>query len=423
MRKNIMRRCLITCLAAFLLAACALPGFAAEPGMINFQERVNAYGDGQYSDVTEEAWYTVYVRSVYELGLMIGDTSGRFRPLDGINLAETAALAARLHKIYSGGGAEFQQGSPWYQVYVDYCLENGILTEAPADCGAMATRRQFAAMLAHALPVSALQEKNPQILDGDIPDVPADSENAEEIYLLYRAGVLTGNDAYGSFTPNSNIRRSEVAAVVARMASRSLRREIELEPKPPYPDLPETSRKDDEFFYDAAMLGNSLVDGMMLYSGLGGRVMAYYGKTGATVNNHRLNEMLQYSYNKIYIEFGINEIGLPLDTLTAKYSAIVKAIQEKLPEADIYVMAVTPVTKAKSYQGSFTMTRIREVNAALYQMCEELQCWYLDCCELLCDEEGYLPLKYAGWDGSPHLAVEGYVAWAEVIRTHTALHD
>ena len=34
--------------------------------------------------------------------------------------------------------------------------------------------------------------------------------------------------------------------------------------------------------------------------------------------------------------------------------------------------------------------------------------------------EGYLPLKYAGWDGSPHLDATGYVAWAEVIRTHYA---
>ena len=420
MKNNTLKRSVTALMTLLLLAACALPGYAAEPGMINFQEKPYTYADGQFSDVPEAAWYISYVQAVYELGLMQGDTDGCFRPEDGINLAETAALAARLHSIYNGGGASFRQGSPWYRVYVDYCLENGILREELADYDAFASRSAFAGMLARALPESALPAINEALADGDIPDVAADGENAAEIYGLYRAGILTGNDEYGSFAPKSRIRRSEVAAVVARMAYRSLRRSFTLLPKPLYPDLPEGERKDDEYFYDAAMLGNSLVDGMMLYSGLGGRTMAYYGKTGATVNNNRLNEMLQYKYKKVYIEFGINEIGLPLDTLTAKYSEIVRAIQNAMPEADIYVMAITPVTKAKSYQGSFTMTRIREVNAALYEMCRELQCWYLDACESLCDSEGFLPTKYGGWDGSPHLAVEGYVAWAEVIRTHYA---
>ena len=60
--------------------------------------------------------------------------------------------------------------------------------------------------------------------DGSIPDVKDD----EDIYLLYRAGVLGGNDDKGTFAPMSNIKRSEVAAIVARMALPELRKEITL---------------------------------------------------------------------------------------------------------------------------------------------------------------------------------------------------
>ena len=37
------------------------------------------------------------------------------------------------------------------------------------------------------------------------------------VYKLYQAGVLTGNDEAGTFAPMTNIKRSEVAAIVNRM--------------------------------------------------------------------------------------------------------------------------------------------------------------------------------------------------------------
>lgn len=45
---------------------------------------------------------------------------------------------------------------------------------------------------------------------------------------VYRAGILTGNDGFGTFTPDSNILRSEVAAIVTRMTERSARKTISI---------------------------------------------------------------------------------------------------------------------------------------------------------------------------------------------------
>ena len=411
-----MKRCLTAVLAVACLLAClCLPAYAAKEGMDNFKNRPNSYTPGQFPDVGIAAWYTPYLVTVYELGLMQGNSVGAFCPGGSVTLAETVALAARLHSIYTSGSAEFRQGAPWYQVYVDYCMKNGILQKEYADYNAAAKRSDFADILSRALPADALNAIN-TITDGQLPDVPDGSEHAAEIYLLYRAGVLTGNDEYGTFAPDTAIRRSEVAAIAARLAMPELRKSLTLKTPSTYPDLKKQARKDDSFFSDAAMLGNSLVDGMMLCSGI---PMSYYGGTGLTVYNNKLSTLLQKPFGKIYIEFGINEIGGAVEGFIDAYRQIIQKIHTAQPDAEIYLMAITPVTQARS-TGSFAMSRIKSYNEAIYALAAETDCWYLDTCTTLCDSTGYLPAKYAGWDGSPHLEAAGYQAWGEVIRTYYA---
>ena len=48
---------------------------------------------------------------------------------------------------------------------------------------------------------------------------------AAEIYDFYRAGILTGSNAEGTFHPESSIKRSEVAAILIRMYDESMRLE------------------------------------------------------------------------------------------------------------------------------------------------------------------------------------------------------
>jgi len=49
-----------------------------------------------------------------------------------------------------------------------------------------------------------------------IPDVNQSTRYNDAIFLLYRAGVLTGN-AQGTFRPNDNINRAEAAAIISRV--------------------------------------------------------------------------------------------------------------------------------------------------------------------------------------------------------------
>lgn len=211
-----MRKRFLCFALAWIMVLTMIP-IAGAAGLDNFTP-VYTYADN-FADVDADQWYAPNVRTAYELGLIKGISETAFHPDGNVTIAESIALACRLHNIYGGTQQEFEQGSVWYQVYVDYAVENGIIREnAFADWDAPATRLQFAEIFAAALPKEALNAIN-RIAPGQIPDVAKN----EAVYSLYNAGVLTGSDDDGTFFPNSSIKRSEVAAIVTRMADKDLR--------------------------------------------------------------------------------------------------------------------------------------------------------------------------------------------------------
>ena len=218
-----MKRKVLSLLTAVVLLIGMLPGAFA--GYENFSAQ--AVYSGQFADVPSDAWYYENVSAAYEYGLINGRSATSFAPDSTLTVAEAVKLAATVHSIYETGSASFASSNPWYQTYVDYALENGILSAARTDYNTPASRAVFASVLASALPADALTAIN-SVDDGAIPDVPMSASYADAVYLLYRAGVLTGSDSAGTFRPDSTIKRSEAAAIVTRMADPSLRQRITL---------------------------------------------------------------------------------------------------------------------------------------------------------------------------------------------------
>ena len=142
-----MKKRITSILLALVVAlSCSVPAFAAE-GLSNFK-KVNAYASGQFKDVADGEWYTENVKTAYELGLMKG-SGALFNIRGNINLAETLAIACRIRDTYYGGTGTFEQGSPWYQVYVDYAVANDIIVPGEyAEYTKPATRTQFAKIIA-----------------------------------------------------------------------------------------------------------------------------------------------------------------------------------------------------------------------------------------------------------------------------------
>ncbi|MBQ7565965.1 MAG: S-layer homology domain-containing protein [Oscillospiraceae bacterium] len=223
-----MKRILAILLATVLLLG-TIPAALAAQGMSNFR-KTQTYTDGQFADVAASAWYAGGVRSAYELGLMKGASAAAFNPTGNLTIAEALTIACRMHSIYHGDGETFPQGTPWYQVYLDYGLANGVIKTLNFNPAAQITREMFAYVMCGALPSSELSAINNITT---VPDVKSDSTFGAYVYRLYNAGILTGSDKYGTFKPTTMIQRSEVATIVTRLADKSQRKTFTLEKKPP----------------------------------------------------------------------------------------------------------------------------------------------------------------------------------------------
>ncbi|MDR0838195.1 MAG: trypsin-like peptidase domain-containing protein [Oscillospiraceae bacterium] len=171
-----------------------------------------------FSDVAASAWYYDSVKESYELGLMDGRGGGKFEPSGYLTLGESVKLAVTLHSVYETGKAYGASGSPWYAPFVDYAVEKGIIAQNDfPNYNARATRSDFAKILARALPDEALTPVN-AVPDGAVPDVEERYSYGGDVYMLYRAGVLTGSGSEGEFYPGMPVTRAEAATVLLRMA-------------------------------------------------------------------------------------------------------------------------------------------------------------------------------------------------------------
>lgn len=200
--------------------------------------------------------------------------------------------------------------------------------------------------------------------------------------------------------------------------------------KPSGPDLAEKDAVGDDYFSDAAFVGNSLMDGFRLFSGL--TTCDYYTATSMSVSamdtkqcikldNGQQGTILQgisqKKYGKIYIELGINEIGYDKSTFISLYGKMLDKIIAAQPKCTIYIMGLTPVSQTKSESGdTFSMERVKDFNTSLRQLAADKGCYYMDMVSALSDSTGYLPASETT-DGI-HFSADVYKTWLQYVKTH-----
>ena len=111
-----------------------------------------------------------------------------------------------------------EEYNKWYDKYVDYAIENHIISHSTFsvdDYNRNITRAELCKLFAASMPEESFEPINN--ING-IPDLDPDADNADVILSLYKAGILLGSDAEGTFKPDSDIKRSEVAAIINRVA-------------------------------------------------------------------------------------------------------------------------------------------------------------------------------------------------------------
>ena len=166
-----------------------------------------------------------------------------------------------------------------------------------------------------------------------------------------------------------------------------------------------------DFFKNSAFLGNSFIEGMIIYDLVDGA--DYFSKVGLTVKSASTTatdmgtvpviEELNSTkvYDKIFMMFGENEVGWPSSqTFADEYTKLVKKAKRYQPEAEIYLLSITPITEEVSEQAidDTTNANIRKFNKLIKQVAEDEDVIYCDIYSAVVNDEGALP-EDAATDG------------------------
>lgn len=214
-------------LSAALALSLALPAQAAEEDwLIDKVKDTPSFAD------TVGAWCQSEVETVYEAGLMEGQSAERFNPQGTLMPEHIVAVCARLYSLLTGGDgviAQAAEGQAWYQPYYDY-LAQALNYEGGADAlmsrfhaaQSPATRWMFVELLS--LTLEAAKVDLPEI--NTVTVVPDSAD--PEVLAFYNAGILAGTDAYGTFDADGVLNRGQAAAMLARLVNPSLRQTFTL---------------------------------------------------------------------------------------------------------------------------------------------------------------------------------------------------
>lgn len=128
-----------------------------------------------------------------------------------------------------------------------------------------------------------------------------------------------------------------------------------------------------------------------------------------------LDALKQKSFSKIYVSFGLNEIGwYVMDILEEQYVQLVHEIKAIQPTAEIYLMSVYPFAQSVLNQYEYTtIEKLNIVNESIAQVAHDTGTIYFDQSKFLPQGAVYLPEEWT-FDGY-HLNPQGAQAWKEMM--------
>lgn len=199
--------------------------------------------------------------------------------------------------------------------------------------------------------------------------------------------------------------------------------------EPPVTNAPmDVPLTDEELFTGSAFIGNSCVERLFVQgygmqadflSGVGLTVHSAFTDPPARLDRTVADLLADgRQYSRIFILFGINEVGTDPTLFIEKYGQLIDHIRAHQPSAEIYVQAILPVSRATHERNVYLVNNdnIRMFNGLILTMTEQKQVHFLDTYDALADVEGFLP-DDASSDGI-HLSKDYNQLWMNYLKEH-----
>ncbi len=152
---------------------------------------------------------------------------------------------------------------------------------------------------------------------------------------------------------------------------------------------------------NCVFIGNSRVIALKNY-GLVKNAYAVVGLTVDTIFSKSvagstipvIDELWGKDYEKVFIMLGDNECGWGnKDIFINRYSKVIDAVKERIPDAEIYLQSILPVSKKASDSSPFGVTNenITLLNSKIEKLASDYGIRYLDPASALKNSDGVLP--------------------------------
>lgn len=216
------------------------------------------------------------------------------------------------------------------------------------------------------------------------------------------------------------------------------------EPVPPIPlssydfsqPVPEQSPVENDYFADAAFLGDSRSEGFYLYGVKRGKNLSASGLSVFNLDQKKcfsldgrkqtaLEVLSAGEYTKVYLGFGVNELGyINTNAFYQSYCQTIDAVRACQPQAVIYAQTIAPVNEgrvaATGGEKHLNNDRVRLYNDLIRKAAVEKSVPLLDVYTLFA-VDGSLPAE-ASRDGV-HLSGDYCRKQLEYLKTHAVSFD
>lgn len=182
-------------------------------------------------------------------------------------------------------------------------------------------------------------------------------------------------------------------------------------------------KNDPSCFDNSVFLGNSRFISFKnyglaknVYSVVGLNVDTVFTKSVSGSNVAVINELNGKKYEKVILMFGDNECGWPnQNVFIDRYVKVIDAVRERIPNAEIYLHAILPVSAEASAKSDFGCNNqtINSLNIKIKQLAADKGVKFIEQPPYLKDSDGALLLQAAS-DGI-HLNKKYSVIWLEYL--------